>query len=66
MAGIQGEKGKFKPLSDEPMAERALSVRVARDVDEAVRAVPDRASWLRRVITEAARRELMGEPNDAA
>ena len=66
MAGIQGEGGKFKPLSEQPMADKALSVRVAQDVDAAVRSLPDRASWLRRVITEAARRELMNEPNDAA
>jgi len=66
MAGIQGERGKFKPLSDEAMADKALSVRVAQDVDAAVRAVPDRATWLRRVITDAARQELMNEPNDVA
>lgn len=51
---------KFVPIGDRPMAEKALSVRVDVDVDAAVRALgAERSAWLRRVITDAARAELM-------
>jgi hypothetical protein len=46
--------------STEPLAREQLQVRVFRDVDEAVRSLPNKTAWLRRVIAEAARRELMG------
>jgi hypothetical protein len=36
-----------------------LSAYVAKDIDAAVRALPNRSEWLRRVITEAAQRELI-------
>jgi hypothetical protein len=61
VAGIQGDSGgKFVPIGDRPLAEKALSVRVDVDVDAAVRALGDeRSQWLRRVISDAARAELM-------
>jgi hypothetical protein len=44
------------------LANIALSVRVPIDVDQVVRSLNhQKSSWLRRVITEAARRELMKE-----
>lgn len=44
------------------LADIALSVRVPIDVDQVVRSLNhQKSSWLRRVITEAARRELMKE-----
>jgi hypothetical protein len=46
-------------LGDEPLASIALSAKVAQDIDAAVRALPNRSEWLRRVITEAAQRELI-------
>jgi len=52
--------GRFAPIGDRPMAEKALSVRVDVDVDAAVRALgAGRSQWLREVITKAAREELM-------
>jgi len=36
---------------------------VALDIDAAVRSLPNRSAWLRRVITEAARRELLSANN---
>ena len=50
----------FKPLGDTPMEGR-LFVRVSSEVESAVKALPkrERPAWLRRVITEAAQRELM-------
>ena len=48
----QGEvKGK--------LAKGAIAVKLPEDIDKAVRNVPNMAAWLRRVITEAAQRELM-------
>lgn len=43
----------------EPLAEKILAVRVSVEVDEVVRSLPQKAAWLRRIITEAAQRELM-------
>jgi hypothetical protein len=34
-------------------------VRLTRSVDEAVRSLPNMSVWVRKVITEAAQRELM-------
>jgi hypothetical protein len=41
------------------LAALALSARVPKDMDAAVRALPNRSEWLLRVITEAAQRELI-------
>jgi hypothetical protein len=61
MAGIRGFEGKYAPIGDEPLAGKALSVKVAPDVDALVRSLPNRSEWLRRVITEAAEKELLNE-----
>ena len=42
-----------------PLAEHQVQVRLFKDVDAVVRSLPNRSAWLRRVITEAAQRELM-------
>jgi len=38
----------------EPLAEKQLQIRVGATVDAAIRALPNKTAWLRRVITEAA------------
>lgn len=43
----------------EPLADSPMMVRLFRDVDAVIRQHPNRSAWLRRVITEAAQRELM-------
>lgn len=49
------ENLKFMPpLGDEPMAKNPLCVRVRKDVDAAIRALPDKAAWMREKLTEAA------------
>lgn len=45
----------------EPLAASALMARVPIPIDSLVRSLPNRSAWLRRVITEAAQRELMGK-----
>jgi hypothetical protein len=42
-----------------PLAVSPIMVRLFADVDTVVRSLPNRSAWLRRVITEAAQRELM-------
>jgi len=53
----------FKPRGEQAMSGR-LFVRVTSDIEQAVKALPDSPAWLRRVITTAAKRELMGESPD--
>lgn len=43
----------------EPLADRKVQVRLTKTVDTAVRSLPSMTAWLRRVITEAAHRELL-------
>lgn len=50
---------QFKQRLDVELADKPIPVRLPVDVDAAVRQLPDRSAWLRRVITEAAQRELM-------
>jgi hypothetical protein len=55
------EQNQFKrgDNSTEPLAEKLLCVRLTQSVDGAVRSLPNMSSWVRRVITEAAQRELI-------
>jgi hypothetical protein len=46
---------------DEPLASTGLIAKVPKDIDALVRALPNRSEWLRRVITEAAQRELLSQ-----
>jgi hypothetical protein len=43
----------------EPLAHAGLIARVPIRIDAVVRSLPNRSAWLRRIITEAAQRELM-------
>jgi len=51
----------FKPKGEKPMSGR-LFVRVTPEIEQAVKSLPDSPEWLRRVITEAVKRELLGQP----
>jgi hypothetical protein len=53
---------RFKPKPDS-LARVAVSTNLPKDVDVLVRKLPNRSEWLRRVITEAARKELFN-PSD--
>jgi hypothetical protein len=62
---VQTEKFKstwFKSDDDVngELSKIALSAKVPIDIDAVVRSLPNKSAWLRRVITEAAQRELMG------
>jgi|GEM_PF-3650556 len=60
-----GVATRFKPQGEIPpgakIAKRPLTVRVLEEVDTVIRSLPEPSAWLRRVITEAAERELLGE-----
>ncbi len=51
----------YKPQGEitTELSKKAIAVKLPVDVDKAVRSYPNMAAWLRRVITEAAQRELM-------
>lgn len=51
-------KTRFQVKGTEPLG-KPICVALPLDVDEAVRALSDRSEWLRRVISEAAQRELL-------
>jgi len=61
----EGIETRFKPQGELPpgarLAKKPLAVKVLEEVDTAVRALPEQAAWLRRVICEAAERELLGQ-----
>jgi predicted GNAT superfamily acetyltransferase len=43
------------------LASKMTAVRLPTEIHEVVNSVPEKAAWLRQVITEAAMRDLMGE-----
>ncbi len=51
---------RFKPRADS-LAAKPISVFLKKDTDRLVRLLPNRSEWLRRVITEAAERELLNQ-----
>ncbi len=58
----QNHETRFVPFHQEKLSRCVIGAKVPIDVEQAVRALPSdkRSEWIRRVITEAARRELMG------
>jgi len=60
-----GVATRFKPQGEIPsgikLAKKPLAVKVTEEADNAIRALPEQAAWLRRVICEAAQRELLGQ-----
>lgn len=46
------------------LAIAVTSVKLPETIDAVVRSLPNRTAWLRRVITEAAERELMHDAGD--
>jgi len=61
----EGIATRFKPQGELPpgarLAKKPLAVKVLEEVDIAVRSLPEQAAWLRRVICEAAKRELLSQ-----
>lgn len=59
MTSIRGYGGQFAPIGEETMVDKPVSVRLPLEVYKLIAPLPKRAEWLRRVISEAAERELM-------
>lgn len=55
----------FKPMGEVSLASKPLCVKVAPDIDELVRSLPNTSAWLRRVVTEAALKELLQPGQDS-
>lgn len=49
---------------NEVLSSQAMAVKVPIDIDKVIRALPNKAAWLRRVITKAAEEELMQPTTD--
>lgn len=71
---IQTEEFKakrFRPQAEipgnQPLAKKATGVKLPVDVDAAIRALPEkeRVMWLRRVLCDAARAELLQPDQDS-
>jgi len=57
----KSQGGTFTQVGDEPLSKQVIGVRLPESVYEAVHNLPNRTEWLRRVISEAAQRELMND-----
>ncbi len=54
----QDEKtGRFAATGLPAMSEKTIGIRLPKDVDEALRAMPNRTEFLRNLITEAVRKQ---------
>jgi hypothetical protein len=54
---------QFKPQGEVngQLSSKAIGIKLPVEIDEVVRSLPNKAEWLRRIIAEAAQRELMGD-----
>ena len=54
------EKGRFTTLGDQSLSSKVRGVRLPADVDRFIEDMPksDRPEWMRKVLSDAARREL--------
>lgn len=60
----KSEGGTFTPIGAEPLSKQVIGVRLPESIHELVYKLPNRAEWLRRVISEAALRELAAGEED--
>ncbi|MBL1176831.1 hypothetical protein [Pantanalinema sp. GBBB05] len=49
---------RFKPIGEEALADKPISVFLPKDLYQYVRSLPNKAEWLRQAISEAAKRDL--------
>jgi hypothetical protein len=55
----RSEGGTFTQVGDEPLSKQVIGVRLPESIYAIVHRLPNRTEWLRRVIIEAAQRELI-------
>lgn len=61
---LKAKQYKAQGVVVEKLAKRPIAVKLPESIDSAVRATPQCAAWLRRVITEAAQRELLSKDGE--
>jgi hypothetical protein len=54
----KSQGGTFTPIGAEPLSKQVIGIRLPNSIHELVYKLPNRAEWLRRVISEAAQKEL--------
>lgn len=56
----------FPKVTDEPLAKAPVCVKLTERIDSLVRLLPpaERSAWIRRVVTEAAEKELAEKPEE--
>jgi hypothetical protein len=59
----KSQGGTFTQVGDEPLSKQVVGIRLPESIHALVQALPNRTEWLRRVIVEAAQRELMNPEN---
>lgn len=64
MANKSDNLKPFKLIGSKPLASRPLSVKVAPELQSAIRSLPNASGWLRRIIEEAARVEGIYQGED--
>lgn len=54
----KSQGGTFTQVGEEPLSKQVVGVRLPESIHALIQTLPNRTEWLRRVITEAAQREL--------
>ena len=59
-------KTRFTPEGDKALSRKVVGVKLPIEIEQAIKSLPvtERGKWLRRVVTEAAKRELIN-PNQS-
>ena len=57
----KSQGGTFTQVGDEPLSKQVVGVRLPESIHALVQNLPNRTEWLRRVIIEAAQRELIDQ-----
>lgn len=55
----QSSGGTFTQIGEEPLSKQVIGIRLPESIHALVATLPERSEWLRRVIVEAAQRELL-------
>ncbi|WAL60950.1 hypothetical protein [Thermocoleostomius sinensis] len=62
----KSQGGTFTQVGDEPLSKQVVGVRLPASIHALIQTLPNRTEWLRRVIVEAAQRELVHSNNQVS
>jgi hypothetical protein len=57
--------GLFLPMGDEPLERKPLAIKVSASLRERIQKIPNWPDWARKVLNEAAQRELLNQDEEA-